>query len=361
VKAAAFGSHGQALASEVEFDDRAAGAVADAETRIVPPAEDAISDTEVAVAKRKRDVAEAAVAEHEHARRVVEFADVVTSMGEHDRPVEVAARPLPPVLEQAPLRERRVVDDLQPSSCGRVREVRLRVTVAEARERDLLAEVVLAAVLRQVGRAEPLAERRVEAAGANGGELLRVADQDRLAVRVVGQAEERLEHAGVGHPGFVDNENAVLRQAAFAPRVEQEAVHRRAANRGRGLELVGGAAARGGAEDGDAGVGEDVVHHAQRGCLAGACHADDAHDPVRAHRRLAHEPPLLLREIQSLLRKHAAGGGAWSVDVATGERELERLALDRQQLLAREQLHEPPVVELADRAGADHGAVAQHR
>ena len=100
----------------------------------------------------------------------------------------------------------------------------------------------------KVDRIEPFAEGREEAAGSDRRQLLRVADQDRLPLRLVDELEQRRERARLGHAGLVDDEHAAARQAALIPGVEEEAVQSAAPDPGGGGELVGGAAARRGTE-----------------------------------------------------------------------------------------------------------------
>ena len=90
---------------------------------------------------------ESAGFEHQGAGGVVEFADVVAPVGEHDRAAEVAFSRLPPVLEKTALGGGGVVLEVQSSARRGVGEVRLGVAYAQPRERVTLRRVALAAIL----------------------------------------------------------------------------------------------------------------------------------------------------------------------------------------------------------------------
>jgi hypothetical protein len=74
------------------------------------------------------------------------------------------------------------------------------------------------------------------------------------------QVQQRREHARLGHPRLVDDEDAAVRHSALAAGVEKQPVQRPAGNAGGGGELVRGAAAGRRANDIDArpavGIGE---------------------------------------------------------------------------------------------------------
>ena len=175
---------------------------------------------------------------------VVEVADVGAAVGEHDRAGEVVLGGLPPVGEQPLLGDCWLLFDVEAAAAGGVGEVGLGVAVAEVLECVAFERVVLAAVLGEVDRAEPVAEGGEEAAGADGGQLLRVADQDRLPLGLLDEVEQRRQHARLGHAGLVDDQHAAVRQAALGLGVEQEPVHGAGGDAGACGELVGGAAAR---------------------------------------------------------------------------------------------------------------------
>lgn len=104
----------------------------------------------------------------------------------------------------------------------------------------------MAAVVAQLERAKPVAERLVEASGADRGQLRRVAHQQQLALRSVDRVEERGEDARPRHTRLVDNNRCGSRLG----------------DAGGSLELVVGAAARCRPEhygvDAAIGVGEDA-------------------------------------------------------------------------------------------------------
>ena len=304
---AGVGSKHERPAREVQVDDGPARAVADVAACVVLAADGAIADAELAAAELERLGSESAGSEHQRAGGVVELANVVAPVGEHDRAAEVAFRRLPPVLEE-PAAWLMLASS---SRCSRPLDAAWArygsgSPVAQVRERVALRRVVLAAVLRKADRAEAVAEGGEEAAGADGRELAGVADQDRLPAGLLDQLEQRREDARLRHAGLVDDQHAAARQTALALGVEEEPVHGRAADAGRGCELVGGAAARRGAEDGDAGLAVGRAEHAKCGRLSGAGDADDADDSVAAHARLAHERPLLGRQSCAFFDRDAA-------------------------------------------------------
>jgi hypothetical protein len=161
----------------VEADDGAAHPVAEAAPMVVSAAEDLVADAELALTERDRGAAEPALVEHKGVRGVVEVIDVGAAVGEHHVPRRAAALFLPPVVEQPFLCVGRVAVDVEAAASGGVGEVELRVAAAEAGERLAFEWVELAAVAGQLERAEPIAERLVETAGAHGRQLARVADE----------------------------------------------------------------------------------------------------------------------------------------------------------------------------------------
>ena len=133
-------------------------------------------------------------------------------------------------------------------------------------------------------------------AGADGGELVRVADQDRLAAGLLDELEHGREDARLGHAGLVDDEHGAGREASVGARLVEQPVERRRRDAGLVLELLGRDARRRGAEHRDARLREDLRDGVGGGRLAGAGEADDADDAARARRDLAHHRLLLVRE-----------------------------------------------------------------
>jgi hypothetical protein len=121
-------------------------------------------------------------------------------------------------------------------------------------------------------------------------------------------------------------------------RVEQEPVQRRAGDASRPGELVGGTAARRCSEYRDAAFAVRVGERAQRGGLAGTGDADDADDPGAAARGVEDEVALLVGErllVDQSAEQHLS---VWArrIRVASAERKVDCLALDLEQLAARE-------------------------
>jgi hypothetical protein len=216
-------------------------------------------------------------------------------------------------------------------------EVRLGITAAETRQRLPLGELVLAAVLGQLDRTELLAERRVEAAGADRWQLERVTDKDRFPLGTLDLTEQGCEHARLGHPGLIDDQHTPGRQATVAGSVEQELVQGAARDPGRRLELVGGSAARRRTDHVHAACAVDLVERSQSGRLAGAGDADHTDDAVAAERRLANQPLLLTREVAAKeASEHGSAVRGRRADIAARTREGERLPFDLEQLPGRE-------------------------
>lgn len=188
--------------------------------------------------------AEAAGADQQRPRCVVEVAHIAPPVGEHHAAARVVPGDLPPVFEQALLGDGRVVGDLETSGAGGVSEVRLGVAGTQPRERLPFEEIPLAAVFGEADRTEMLAEGGVEATGADGRQLVGIADQDHLSFRPLDELKYRSEHAGLGHAGLVDDQDAAAGKAAITLGVEQESVQRAARDTGGNGEPVGGAAAR---------------------------------------------------------------------------------------------------------------------
>src|SRR5207237_218028 len=101
-------------------------------------------------------------------------------------------------------------------------KVGLRIPVAKSGERFAFEWVVLAAVAGELKWAEAVAERLVEAAGANGRKLRRIADQEQFPLRAVDGVEERGEHARLRHPRLIHHQHAAMGEAAVTPGVEEK-------------------------------------------------------------------------------------------------------------------------------------------
>ena len=164
---------------------------------------------------------------------------------------------------------------------------------------------------------------------------MRVADQDRLPVRLLDQLENGREDARLGHSCLVDDEDGAGREAPARARVVEQPVECRRGDAGLVLELLGRHARRGGAEHCDARLREDLADRVRRGRLAGAGEADDADDAVGARRDFANHRLLLVREhelvgsldlVEPLLGDRGRAGVAPALD------ECERGTLDVDEL-----------------------------
>ena len=220
---------------------------------------------------------------------------------------------------------------------GGVGEVGLGVAAAETGERLPLGELVLAAVLGQLDRAELLAEGRVEAAGADRGQLARVTDEDRFPLGTL----------DLSRSGASTRVSAIPASSTTSTQPCGRPPSRSASSRSRcrvqlGIpvavcELVGGPAARRRAHHLHAACAIDLVERLESGRLAGAGDADDADDPIAAERRLPHQPLLLARQPAVEERpEHGPPVRGRCADVAARGRERERFPFDLEQLPGRE-------------------------
>jgi hypothetical protein len=143
---------------------------------------------------------------------------------DHDAPCEVQARRPPPVGQEARAQGERVVADDEPPSALGEGEVLAPDPVPDGLERLALEPVALAAIVPKLERACALDYGGEEPAGADGGELLRIADKDRLPLRPLDEGEDAGEDARLRRPRLVDDEGASARETALLLGLEQEAV-----------------------------------------------------------------------------------------------------------------------------------------
>ena len=274
-------------------------------------------------------------------------------MGEHHGSGEIAFGCLPPVLEEASFDRERVVVEVESPALDRVGEVGLWIAGPQVGERGPLGGVVLAAVLGQAERAEPIAEPGVESARADGGELTGVTDEDRLPACLVDHAKQRREGARVTHAGLVDDQDAMTGEATVSGGVEKKAVEGGASDAGDTGELVGGAATRRRPDHRDPSRLVRLVEHAEGGGLSRTGDAGDADDPVGSQGGLADERALLAGQVGSRERLtenrlvHAR-----RIRAAAGESKLERRALELEQLARREPRRPPRALLGAEKLDA---------
>ena len=245
----------------------------------------------------RRSLAEPAVGVHERAGELVEVGDVAAAEREHDVAGEVVAGVLPPVGEQARSRRDGALGDDEPLALLGVGEVVAADAGADARERVALELVALAAVLGQHDGAFALDDAGEEPAGADGGELVRVADQDRLPVRLL----DELEHAARGRASRPcrPRRRRAREPGGRPPPARASSSRRWSVVAGMPVSSWSFSAAT---PDGAApSTGMPACAKTWRdgvggGRLAGAREADDADDAARARRDLAHHRLLLVRE-----------------------------------------------------------------
>ena len=200
--------------------------------------------------------AEAAVAVHERAGERVELGDVAAAQRDHDVAGEVVAGVLPTSRRAG---ASRVVSGSSETTSGRAsrrrRGSRGRAPLRIASSASPLGSVALAAVLAELDRAVTFDDAGEEAAGADGGELVRVADQDVFPLRLLDAFEQRREDARLGHAGLVDDEHGSAAGGRRRGCCEQP-VERGRGDAGLVLELLGGDAGRCGADHRDAALRE---------------------------------------------------------------------------------------------------------
>ena len=99
-----------------------------------------------------------------------------------------------------------------------VSEVGLGIAAPRLVERVAFDRMELAAIVEEFERAESFAQGGVKAAGADGGQLGRVADQDSLPFRSVDEFEHGYEYARLRHSRLVEDcESARTRSAVVLP------------------------------------------------------------------------------------------------------------------------------------------------
>src|SRR6266511_1579147 len=260
---------------------------------------------------------------------------VSAPVGDHHAAREIRRGSLPPVGEQLYLRLDVARGDGEATGGGLVGEVVAAVAVAEEGERLSLWFASLSVVVAEFDRAVAVDERGEEAAGSDGGELGRVADQDGFALGAFELEEQPGEAAGVGHPRFVDDEQTARRQPASLSGFVEQAVQGAALDAGLGGEVGGGDSGGSGPDRGVPFVLVGVGERGQRARLAGAGVADHADDPVPTGGGAAQQRRLLRRELAAAFTQNACdrrGRDAWRVGVAAVFGELERDPLVTQQL-----------------------------
>ncbi len=154
------------------------------------------------------------------------------------------------------------------------------LTVPELCEGLAFDRVLLATVLDEFHRAEPLGEPGEDSSGFDLGELTRIPHQDDLRVRVVGVVEEPSELAGADHRGLIRDDHGPSREAGGVGPVEvdQEPVESDRRDLAVVLELSSGAGRERAADHGVPGVVPGLVCCGEGVGLARACGADHDRD-----------------------------------------------------------------------------------
>src|SRR5581483_3392445 len=182
---AAVGEDGERAVLPPNRLHRAAGAVLDAKRVRVTQADDAVAGGELSTAGDEPLPSEAFVRLHQRPGERVQLRDVATAERDHYIAGEGVACSGPPVGEQPRAGGERTLRDDEPLALLGEGEVVAAEPAPDGGERFPLEGIVLAAVVAQLDGAVALDEAGEEAAGADGGELLRVADQHDLAARLL--------------------------------------------------------------------------------------------------------------------------------------------------------------------------------
>ena len=175
----------------VDLEDRRPGAVAHAEGQVIAATDDAVSGGQLDVARNDSLRAAAAGAFHQLLARCVEVGDVGSAQADHHVAGRVASAVLPPVGDEGGLRVVRVGGDDKPARLDGVGEVVERVAVSDGLEQVVLDRIELSAVLVKFDGTESLGDLGEESSRADARQLVRIADQDRLAAGALDHLEQR--------------------------------------------------------------------------------------------------------------------------------------------------------------------------
>ena len=142
------------------------------------------------------------------------------------------------------------------------------VAVAELGERGAFPGLVLAAVLGELERAEPVGQPGEGAAGVDLGELARVADEHHLRSSALRVGEELFELAGADHGGLVDHDHVGSVRAGTAAAFINSASRVVDGMPGAVLEPAGGPGGEADTGHGEPGLGPGVAGGGEREGLA---------------------------------------------------------------------------------------------
>ena len=209
-------------------------------------------------------------------------------------PDEIVTGVLPPIGEQTRAGRDLIVGDDKPLAQLGVGEVVATDAGTNACECVLLEWVVLAAVLAEDDGAFALDDAGEQAASTYRGELVGIADQDRLPFRLLDELEQRGERSRLGHRGLIDNQHTTEWEAALIAGQFEQSVQRGGRDAGLVLELLSGYPGRRRTQHRDSCSREGGPDGVGGGRLAGAGQSDDADDAAAAGRDFL-DHPLLLR------------------------------------------------------------------
>jgi hypothetical protein len=175
----------------------------EAESAVVGAGDDHVADTGLVAVRQAHLAAGRVTAEAMITGLSVEFGDQVPSGGEHDR-VESCGSVGNPSCEGI-LRGGGDIADMD-TTVIKIELKPRRVAVAEGQRCGRFGGVGEAMQLGQAEGAVALLDVAEDTAGADRGELLIITDQSDTRTAIDGELDGRVEGQGVGHAGFVDDQ-----------------------------------------------------------------------------------------------------------------------------------------------------------
>jgi hypothetical protein len=282
----------------VDLLDDAAVAVDDLVGAVVAAADDLVAGGVAAFAELDVGAGELAVVAEALAGAVVEVGDVDAPVGEHHGVVAVGSGGVP--VADHPVAELLAgVGSDQAVAVGQVARPALGVSTTQRGQCLALLVVALAAEGRELGAAVDR-EGAEATARLDLGKLAIVADEDELAVALLGLRSQRGEVTGADHARLVDDEHAQERQAvAMVERVAQLA-DRRGLDGRLVAKLSCGPGGEGAAEHLDVAAGPGFPSGVEREGLARSGRRADDLDGVTVTGERADHLGLLALELATL-------------------------------------------------------------
>jgi hypothetical protein len=197
----------------VDTLDSPTRSVLDAENIGVAETDDSVTRGELSFRDNEPFLPEPTGSIHQRPGELVEISHVAAAKGEHDVAGEVVTRLLPPVGEHSRAGGDRTFGDDETLALLGEGEVVAPDSTPDAGKSVALEIVALPAVLGQDDGAFPLDDPGEQPACPDGWKLVRIADEDRLSVRLFDQFENGGEDTRLRHARLVDDEDGAGRQA----------------------------------------------------------------------------------------------------------------------------------------------------